>query len=193
MVGLRNSDLSFPRFPRKFAVICGRKFEIAHLCETTARKEGTTARRRQRAMRVSVFTLAVLLVPYLPAAALVGGIAPRARLFSKWPNPSFARPGAFRARAPQPTLTAAKAAEPAKVAEPAKPRKATLSEWGTLLRLCSQARATPSIATTYHALPPSYTVRLTPSTVHPTACASRLTGQAARRLRLRHARARLCG
>ena len=141
-------------------------------------------------MRVSVFTLVVLLVPYLPAAALIGGIAPRARLFSTRPA-ELARPGAFRA--PQPTLTAAKAAEPAKVAEPAKPRKATLSEWGTLLRLCSQARATPSIATTYHALPPSYTVRLTPSTVHPTACASRLTGQAARRLRLRDARARLGG
>ena len=98
-------------------------------------------------MRVSVFTLVVLLVPYLPAAALICGIAPRTRLFSTRPRAltaELARPAAFRA--PQPTLSAAKAAEPAKTSEPtkpsepAKPRKATLSEWGTLLRLCSQAR-----------------------------------------------------
>ena len=90
-------------------------------------------------MRVSAFALVVLLVPSQPAAALIGGVAPRARLLGTRPSTlTVSRDhvitwrGAFRA--PQPTLTAAKATEPAK------PRKATLSEWGTLLRLCSQAR-----------------------------------------------------
>lgn len=97
-------------------------------------------------MRVSVFTLVVLLVPYLPAAALIGGLTPRARLLRprprSVPTTELTKPGVFRA--PQPTLTAAKPSElakpsePAKPLEPAKPRKATLSEWRTLLRLCSQ-------------------------------------------------------
>ena len=157
-----------------------RKFEIAYLrCFPT----GTTPREATARMRVSVFTLVVLLVPYLPAAALIGGIAPRTRLFSTRPRAltaELARPAAFRA--PQPTLSAAKAAEPAKTSEPtkpsepAKPRKATLSEWGTLLRLCSQARHaklhrhhTPRLTTSYTVRPlhtlhcASYSLLLTSS------------------------------
>ena len=103
-------------------------------------------------VRVSVLTLALLVVPYLPAAALIGGITPRVRLFrtQRVLPAELARPGAFRA--PQPLLTAAKASEPAEVSEPAKPseptkpRKATLSEWGTLLRLCSQDKALVAFA-----------------------------------------------
>ena len=93
----------------------------------------TGSAHRLRGMRASAFTLVALLVPSQPVAAFIGGVAPRARLLSTRPSTltaELARRGAFRA--PQPTLTATEAAEPAK------PRKATLSEWGTLLRLCSQ-------------------------------------------------------
>eukprot|EP00964_Phaeocystis_antarctica_P024964 scaffold13997_cov72-Phaeocystis_antarctica.AAC.2 len=182
----RSGSTSTDVIPAALFPVLQRKFEIAYLrCFPT----GTTPREATARMRVSVFTLVVLLVPYLPAAALIGGIAPRTRLFSTRPRAltaELARPAAFRA--PQPTLSAAKAAEPAKTSEPtkpsepAKPRKATLSEWGTLLRLCSQARHaklhrhhTPRLTTSYTPAPHVF------------------TGQAARRLRLRDARARLGG
>ena len=97
------------------------------------RRAALRSAHRLRVMRASAFTLVALLVPGQPVAAFIGGVAPRARLLSTRPSTLTAELARRRAfRAPQPTLTATKAAEPAK------PRKATLSEWGTLLRLCSQ-------------------------------------------------------